>query len=168
MSDRQKATDAEIKTEDIAGLISPLQHRPGALLPILQAIQDVYGYIPGVAVAVVARALRQTRAEVHGVISFYHGFRTSPPGNHVIQVCRAEACQAVGGRALENHARTRLGIEFAQTTPGEEFTLEPVYCLGNCACGPNVRIGDRVHGRVNPKRFDALIDALQTHAVELQ
>ncbi|MEX1058167.1 MAG: formate dehydrogenase subunit gamma [Natronospirillum sp.] len=152
----------------IATLIAPLQSQPGALLPILHAIQDTYGYIPSVAMGVVAKALRQTRAEIHGVVSFYHHFRTQPAGNHVIQVCRAEACQAVGGRELEAHAHQALGIGFHQTTLSEEFTLEPVYCLGNCACGPNIRVGDRIHGRVTPRRFDAVVSALQTHAVEVQ
>lgn len=168
MSDTRKPSGTEVRPDDIAALIAPIQQQPGALLPILHAIQGTYGYIPDIAISVVAKALRQTRAEIYGVISFYHDFRTTPAGSHVIQVCRAEACQAVGGRTLERHARARLGVEFQQTTLGEEFSLEPVYCLGNCACGPNVRIGDRIHGRVTAQRFDALIDALQTHAVEVQ
>lgn len=173
MSDTRKAYETipasdGINTDDIARLIAPFEHLPGALLPILHAIQDAYGYIPGEAIAVVAKALRQTRAEIHGVVSFYHHFRTQPPGSHVIQVCRAEACQAQGGRTLEAHARATLGIDYHQTTLGEEFTLEPVYCLGNCACGPSIRVGDRIHGRVTPKRFDSVVSALQTHAVELR
>jgi len=173
MLDTQKASDwipptDEIKVEDIAELIAPLKHKPGALLPILHAIHGAYGYIPGEAIALVAKALRQTRAEIHGVVSFYHHFRTQPPGIHVIQICRAESCQAQGSRALETHVHQTLGIEYHQTTLSKEFSLEPVYCLGNCACGPNIRVGDRIHGRVTAQRFDHVIAALQTHAVELQ
>lgn len=173
MLDTRKGSDPkppadEVRVGDIANLIAPLQQKPGALLPILHAIQDAYGYIPREAIAVVAKALRQTRAEIHGVVSFYHHFRTQPPGSHVIQVCRAESCQAQGSRALEAHVHQALGIEYHQTTLSEEFSLEPVYCLGNCACGPNIQVGDRIHGRVTPQKFDRVISALQTHAVELQ
>ncbi|WP_104203048.1 formate dehydrogenase subunit gamma [Billgrantia saliphila] len=147
--------------------IDVLKHKPGALLPILHAIQDRCGYVPREAVPIIAESLQLTRAEVHGVISFYHHFRTAPPGRHVMQLCRAEACQARGSRGLENHARATLGIDFHQTTPDREITLEPVYCLGNCACGPSLRIGDRIHGRVTPEKFDRLVDELSVQVLEV-
>lgn len=141
---------------------------PGAMLPTLHAIQDRFGYIPDAAVPMIAEALRHTRAEVHGIISFYHHFRTHPPGRNVIQICRAEACQSVGSRRLEAHARKQLGIDYHQTTPDHEFTLEPVYCLGNCACGPSVRVNDDVHGRMTPEQFDELTDELSATVVEVK
>ncbi|MGQ4877813.1 formate dehydrogenase subunit gamma [Billgrantia sp. LNSP4103-1] len=143
------------------------RHKPGGLLPILHAIQDRFGYIPREAVPPIAESLQLTRAEVHGVISFYHHFRTAPPGRHVVQLCRAEACQARGSRMLERHARETLGIDFHQTTADREITLEPVYCLGNCACGPSLRIGDRIHGRVTPEKFDRLVDELTVQVLEV-
>ncbi len=149
-------------------IIDQLKHKPGALLPILHDIQEELGFVPGEVVPLIAEALGQTRAEIHGVISFYHEFRTHPPGRHTLQLCRAEACQARGSRALEQHAKQRLGVDYHQTTIDGEVTLEPVYCLGNCACGPTVRVGDRIVGRVDPQRFDQLIDELTTVAVELQ
>ncbi|GAB2720739.1 formate dehydrogenase subunit gamma [Halomonas garicola] len=144
-----------------------LKHKPGALLPILHAIQDRFGFIPREAVPIIADTLGQTRAEVHGVISFYHHFRATPPGNHVLQVCRAEACQAVGSRTLEAHAKARLGVDYHQTTADREITLEAVYCLGNCACGPSLRLDDSVYGRVTPESFDALVDELRTQPLEV-
>ncbi|HBP41940.1 MAG: formate dehydrogenase subunit gamma [Vreelandella alkaliphila] len=147
--------------------VDALKHKPGALLPILHALQNRFGFIPEAAVPIIAEALNQTRAEVHGVISFYHHFRTAPPGRHVVQICRAEACQAVGARQLEAHAKTRLGVDYHQTTGDREITLEAVYCLGNCACGPSIRVDDSVRGRVTPEAFDALLDELQTRPLEI-
>lgn len=148
--------------------VDALKHKPGALLPILHAIQSRIGYIPEGAVAIIAEALQQTRAEVHGVISFYHHFRTHPVGSKVIHVCRAEACQAMGGRALEAHIKTRLGVDYHGTTADNEFTLEPVYCLGNCACAPSIRVNDDVHGRITPQKFDRLADKLTTAPLDIQ
>lgn len=147
--------------------IDALKHLPGALLPILHALQDRFGFVPSDAIPLIAESLKTTRAEVHGVITFYHHFRTTPPGRHVVQVCRAEACQAVGGRALEAHVKSRLGVDYHQTTPDREITLEAVYCLGNCACGPSVRVNDEVRGRITPEAFDALMDELQTQPLEV-
>jgi len=147
--------------------VDALKHKPGALLPILHALQDRIGFIPEAAVPIIADALHQTRAEVHGVISFYHHFRTTPPGRHVVQICRAEACQSVGARQLEAHAKARLGVDYHQTTADREITLEAVYCLGNCACGPSIRVDDSVRGRVTPEAFDELIDELQTRPLEV-
>ncbi|WP_165856283.1 formate dehydrogenase subunit gamma [Marinobacter sp. JSM 1782161] len=154
--------------EQIQQEIDAHRHRPGAMLPILHAIQDRFGYVPEAAVPLIAESMRQTRAEVHGIISFYHHFRTRPTGSHVVHVCRAEACQAVGARQLEAHIKGRLGIDFHQTSADNEITLEPVYCLGNCACGPSVRVDDAVHGRVDADTFDRLVDQLTTTAVEVK
>jgi formate dehydrogenase subunit gamma len=130
---------------------------PGGLLPLLHAVQEALGCIPADTVPRLAEGMGLSRAEVHGVITFYHDFRFEPPGKHVIHLCRAEACQAMGARALEAHAKARLGIEFGQTTADGRYTLEPVYCLGNCACSPSLRIGDEVHARVTPEKFDQLV-----------
>lgn len=129
----------------------------GALLPILHAVQDALGYVPEGAVPVIAHDLNLSRAEVHGMLSFYHYFRTQPSGNHVIYLCRAEACQSMGARELEAHVRQRLGVDFHETTADGEFTLEPVYCLGNCACAPSVMVDKTLHGRVDAERFEALL-----------
>ena len=145
------------KEHKIGEIVAEHHRREGPLLPILHAVQDALGYIPEPAVPAIAQALNLSRAEVHGMLSFYHYFRTQPPGKHVIQLCRAEACQAMGARALEAHAKRRLGIDFHATTSDGEFTLEPVYCLGNCACAPSVMIDGDVHGRVDAERFDALL-----------
>jgi formate dehydrogenase subunit gamma len=134
---------------------------PGALLPMLHAIQDDFGYVPEHAVPVIAGALNLSRAEVHGVITFYHHFRQHPPGRHVVQVCRAEACQAAGAAALETHAKKCLGIDFHETTADGAVTLEAVYCLGNCALGPSLRVDDDIVGRVKPERFDDIIAELR-------
>lgn len=148
--------------------VDALKHKPGSLLPILHAIQSRIGYIPEGAVAIIAEALRKSRAEVHGVISFYHHFRTQPVGSKVIHVCRAEACQAMGGRALEAHIKARLGVDYQGTTADNEFTLEPVFCLGNCACAPSIRVDDDIYGRVTPKKFDRLVDEFTTSALEIR
>jgi formate dehydrogenase subunit gamma len=135
--------------------------RIGALLPVLHSIQDKLGFIPAESVPLVARALNLSRAEVQGVIGFYHDFRTEPGGEHLVQLCRAEACQAMGSRELELHVKQRLGIDFGGTTEDGLFSLEPVYCLGNCACAPSVRINDGIHARMTSGQFDRLIDGLE-------
>lgn len=154
--------------ELIQAEIDALKHKPGALLPILHAIQDKFGYVPTEVVPQIGDALNQTRTEIHGVISFYHHFRTSEPGSHTLQICRAEACQSMGSRALEAHAKASLNVDYHGTTADREITLEPVYCLGNCACAPSVRIGDDIHGRVSPEKFDRLVSRLTTRALELK
>lgn len=150
-----------MRTEDvIEQLIEQHRETPGALLPLLHAIQERVGYVPAECVGAIAAGLSLSRAEVHGVISFYHDFRSAPAGRHVLQICRAEACQAMGSRELEEHARRTLGIEFGQTSADGAITLEPVYCLGNCACSPSIRIDNTIHARVDAGRFDALLSAL--------
>lgn len=133
----------------------------GPLLPVLHEIQDKLGYVPSEAEGLLASALNLSRAEVHGVVSFYHDFRNDPPGEHIVQLCRSEACQAMGSRELERHARQRLGVGFGETTKNGLITLEPVYCLGNCACSPSMRINDEIHARVTAESFDQLIGQLE-------
>src|SRR5581483_12335104 len=134
----------------VRGIVSRLKDTPGALLPILHEIQATIGFVPEDAVVIVAEALNLSRAEVHGTISFYHYFRERAPGRHTIHLCRAEACQAMNQRALEAHAKDRLGIDFHGTTGDGAFSLEPVYCLGNCACSPAMMIDGELYGRVTP------------------
>ena len=129
----------------------------GPLLPILHAVQAEYGYVPQAALPAIAYGLNQTKAEIHGVMSFYHDFREAPAGRHVVKLCRAEACQAMGADRLADHARALLGVEFHGTTADGAVTLEPVYCLGLCACAPAALVDGRVVGRVDAARFDALI-----------
>lgn len=145
------------RMDDVKTIIQELKAKPGALLPVLHAIQHYIGYLPDSVVPIIAQEMLLTRAEVHGVISFYHHFHSHKTGKHIVEICRAEACQAVGSRQLEKHAKTSLGIDFAETTPCDNVTLEPVYCLGNCATGPSVRINDTIHGRVTEARFDELM-----------
>lgn len=129
---------------------------PGGLLPALHALLDAFGHVPQAAVALVAEVLNLSRAEVHGVITFYDWFRTEPPGRRVLRVCRAEACQAMGGEALMAHVQQSLGVALHETRADGAVSLEPVFCLGLCGCSPAVMVDDRVYGRVTPDRFDAL------------
>ncbi|MDO6461282.1 formate dehydrogenase subunit gamma [Granulosicoccaceae sp. 1_MG-2023] len=147
--------------EELRTLIDARRDEPGALLPLLHDIQNTFGYINAEAVSLLADALQQTEAEIHGVISFYHQFRTTPPARHRVQICRAEACQARGARSLEAHACKRLGVSMHGMTADQHIQLDPVYCLGNCATGPNVRIDNRLAGRVDAARFDRLMDELE-------
>ena len=142
----------------VQNITTALKDKPGALLPILHAIQDALGYVPAESVPAIAKALNLSRAEVHGVISFYHYFRDTKPGKHTIHLCRAESCQAMGGKLLEKHVKARLGIDFHETTTDGKFSLEPVYCLGNCACSPAMQIGEEIYGRVSANSFDATIN----------
>lgn len=154
------------ETADLDAIIQAHRHLPGATLPILHAIQDAWGYVPDEALPRIATALNLSRAEVQGVVSFYPHFRRTPPGRHVVQVCRAESCLAMGAEALEAHARATLGIDLHQTSADGAVTLEPVYCLGNCACSPAIRVDDDIHGRMSPRRFDALVVELRQTAHE--
>lgn len=143
----------------IEASITSNKNKPGALLPILHGIQDEIGHIPQEAVQVIANELNLSQAEVHGVISFYHYFRQTPPGRHTVQICQAESCQAMGSDALTAHAKKALGVDFHETSADQAFSLEPVYCLGNCACSPAVMIDDDVYGRVTTDRLDQLLAA---------
>ncbi len=155
------AVTAPDAAERIAAILRARQHQPGALLPILHDVQDALGFVPPDAVPAIARALNLSRAEVHGVISFYHHFRDRPAGRHVLQLCRAEACQAVGADALADHAQRELGCGWHQTSADGAITLEPVYCLGQCAVGPALMAGTELHGGVTPARLDALLSVLR-------
>lgn len=150
--------------EGLERILVQFKDRPGPLLEILHAVQTAFGFIPPEAIAPIAERLNLSRAEVHGVASFYHHFRATPPGRHVLQVCRAESCQAVGAQALAEHARARLGVDFHECTPDGRFSLEPVYCLGNCACSPAVMLDGQPYGRVTPERLDALLADADGHA----
>jgi len=148
----------------ITTLIDPLIGLPGATLPMLHAIQDDLGYVPDEAVPLIAERLNLSRAEVHGVLTFYHHYRRHAPGRHVVQICRAEACQSMGARQLEAHAQKSLGCGYHETTADGAVTLEAVYCLGNCACAPAIRVDDEIVGRVTTARFDELIAELKQEA----
>ena len=137
------------------------QGKVGALLPVLHSRQDKLGHVPRQAVQMIAQALGLSRAEIHGVMSFYHDFRGEPAGENIIHLCRAEACQAMGARELEQHVMDRLGIGYGETTANGLVTLEPVYCLGNCACTPSIRVNDDIHARVTAQKFDELINRLE-------
>ena len=140
--------------------IARYRDEPGGLLPLLHAVQAALGYVPPEAVPAIAAGVNLSRAEVHGVISFDHDFRTEAVGAHTLQICRAEACQAMGCRDLEVHAQAALGIGYGETTADGAITLQPVYCLGNCACSPSVRIDDEIHARVDAARLDQLLATL--------
>ena len=142
----------------ISSAIQKYAEIPGGLLPLIHEVQAELGFVPRDSVADIARGMGLSRAEVHGVIGFYHDFHDQPRGRTTISLCRAEACQAMGARQLEAHAKARLGIDFGGTTEDGRFSLEPVYCLGNCACSPSIRIGDDVFARVDADRFDQLLE----------
>ena len=138
-------------------IISGLVGLEGPLLPILHAVQAEWGHVPQGALPVIALSLNISRAEMHGVMTFYHDFREEPAGRHVLRICRAEACQAMGGVALADAAKTRLGVDWHGTTADGAVTLEPVFCLGLCACGPAAQIDGRIVGRVNAARLETLL-----------
>ena len=148
--------DAQI-TETMQSILAKHRDLEGPLLPVLHAVQAEFGFVPDDVIQIVADDLNITRAEVHGVITFYHDFRDAPAGKHVVKICRAEACQAVGGTALSERAFDRLGVGWHGTTPNGNVTLEPVYCLGLCACGPAAMVDGKVVGRVDAKKLDRLL-----------
>lgn len=142
---------------EIDAVIQSQLHLEGPLLPILHALQETYGHVPQAALSRIAEALNITRAEVHGVISFYHDFREVPAGRHVVKICRAEACQAMGANELADATLARLGVAWHGTTANGAVTLEPVYCLGLCACGPAAMLDDQVIGRVDATRMSSFL-----------
>lgn len=144
----------------VVSIVASLKHQRGALMPILRRIQDDLGWVPPESIPLIAHELNLSRAEVHGVVSFYHDFRHEPPGRNIIRICRAESCQAMGAVALAEHARKRCGVDFGGTSVDGAFTLEAVYCLGNCACSPAVVINGELLGRMTPERFDGAISNL--------
>ena len=130
---------------------------PGALLPLLHAIQDDIGYVPEACYPSISKALALSIAEIHGVVTFYHHFRRHQKGKHVLQVCRAESCQAMGSAKLEIEVKKTLGVDYHETTKDGAITLEPVYCLGNCALSPAVMLDDEVYGRMNAEKVAELV-----------
>jgi formate dehydrogenase subunit gamma len=144
--------------------IRKLERLPGALLPILHALQDEFGYIDKAAIPLIASALNLSHAEVYGTISFYHDFRHSPAGKHVLKVCRAEACQSMGCESMIRHVENKLGVQLGETTEDRSFTVDAVYCLGNCALSPAVMLDGKLYGRVSREVADFLIDSAQRHA----
>ena len=151
-------------TNRASSLIQDLQHLPGALLPMLHALQEEFGYIDPAAVPLLAHALNISKAEVHGVISFYHDFRHEPPGRHTLKMCRAEACQSMGCDGVIDHVEKRLGAKLGETTPDGSFSLDAVYCLGNCALSPAVMLDGKPYGRVSAQVADFLIDDVRRRA----
>jgi formate dehydrogenase subunit gamma len=141
-------------------VIAARSGEPGATLPILHDLQAAFGYVPPEAVPMVAQALNLTRAEVHGVVTFYHEYRRHPPGRHVLRLCRAEACQSLGCEPLAAHVRSRLNIDWHGTTSDGAVTLEPVYCLGLCAIGPAALLDGQPLARLDPTRIGAALDSL--------
>lgn len=150
------AGQAEKLQRCVSGALARHAREPGPLLEILHAVQDELGCVPPEAVPLIADGLNISRAEVHGVVSFYHHFRERAPGRYVVQVCRAEACQSMNANALEEYVRGRLRIDFGETTADGRVTLEAVYCLGNCACAPSMMVNGELHGRVTPERAGEL------------
>jgi len=158
---RQQTESAAVSSADTLGRVNAIiaahAQMPGPMLPVLHGIQDALGFIPGDVVPLIAQALNVSRAEVHGVISFYHYFRQQPAAPHVLQICRAEACQAQGSEALAAKAEALLGCAFDGTSADGQFTLEPVYCLGLCACGPNLVLDGDLHARVSDTKLERLL-----------
>jgi formate dehydrogenase subunit gamma len=149
-------------TEAVGQVIDSFGTRPEMLVQILQGVVQRIGWVPEEVIRQLADALNLSRADVHGVVSFYHDFRTTPPGRHIVKICQAEACQAMGSRELTDHAEKTLGVPMHGGN--DEFTLEPTYCLGNCACSPAVMIDSKTYGRVSSDRFDELVAAMQGDA----
>lgn len=150
----------------VAAILHAHGDTPGGLLPILHGIQDTLGFVPAACVPAIAKALNLSRAEVHGVITFYHHFRERPSGCCVVQLCRAEACQAVGAEALAAHAERSLGCGFGETTADGAVSLEAVYCLGQCATGPAAAVDGEPHARLTPARLDALVEVARRRSTD--
>jgi len=152
-------TDSRAWDADFAAaLIAPYLDKEGPLLPILHSLQNGFGYVPAQAVPMVAHALNLSRAEVHGVVTFYHDFRQEPAGRHVLKLCRAEACQSCGGDALAEQAQARLGVRLGETSADGRVTLEPVYCLGLCALAPSAMLDGRMVGRLDDGKLESLME----------
>lgn len=151
-------TDTDAVLAETRAVLATHAGTEGALLPVLQRVQAAFGYLPAAALPEIARGLGLGLAEVQGMASFHHDFRTTPAGRRVIRLCRAEACQASGAQALAAHARARLGIGWGETTADGAVTLEPVFCLGLCACGPAALVDGAVVGRLDAEGFDRLLE----------
>lgn len=140
------------------------RNKPDELIEILHALQHDLGFVPEAVLPTIANALNLSRAEVHGVVTFYHEFRREAPGAHVIKICRAEACQAMGVDKLCDHAEQKLGTGIGGTSKNGKYSIEAVYCLGNCALSPAIMIGEELYGKVDPQRFDAIVATLETES----
>lgn len=158
MSVQQARTGIEART---AALVAELRDLEGPLLPILHGIQDEFGYVPQESLPVIAEALNISRAEVHGVATFYHDYRARPAGRHVLKLCQAEACQSMGSDAIAAQVRQRLGIGFHETAQDGSVTLEPVYCLGLCACAPSAMLDGEVIGRLDADAIEEIVEAVR-------
>jgi formate dehydrogenase subunit gamma len=159
----QKGLDSEPWSEARAkDIIAEHKSLDGATLPILHALQEAFGYVPEAAIPLIADALNLSRAEVHGVATFYHDFRKQPAGKHVLKLCGAEACQAMGGEHIAACAEKKLGIKMGETTGDRQVTLEHIYCLGLCAVAPSGMINGRIVGRLDEKRLDAMLAEART------
>ena len=145
----------------VRAVIAPLKAERGALMPALHAVQREFGCIERRAIPIIADELNLSRAEVHGVLTFYSDFRDAPPGRTLLRICRGEACQSVGAERLVEHASARIGVGLGETTADGEISIEQVFCLGNCAGGPTIMIDGRAYGRVDPERFDTLVHDLE-------
>jgi formate dehydrogenase subunit gamma len=155
------APDSPMNEARILAIVEHHRHRDGPLIEILHEVQAAFGCVPPGAVPVVARALNLSRAEVHGVVTFYHHFRSKAPGRHVLQICRAESCQAAGGDALAARAEQKLGVSLGETTLDARVTLEPVYCLGLCHSSPAAMLDKHVYGMLDEAKLDALVKEAQ-------
>jgi len=154
-------TVSKKELDKVSECIERFKDKPGALLPLMHAIQDNIGYIPEDCYPQIAKAYNHSVAEVHGFVTFYHHFRRHSAGKNVLQICRAESCQSMGSDAIEAYCKQTLGIDYHQTTEDNLITLEPIYCLGNCACSPAVMINDEVIGRVTKEKINDLIKKLK-------
>ena len=150
---------ATIDKQTTSEIVAEYGAKPELLVQILQTITTRFGWVPDATIRQLAEELNLSRADVHGVVEYYHDFRTEEPGKHILKICQAEACQAMGSRKLTEHAKKVLAMSFHDTE--NDITLEPVYCLGNCACSPAIMIDGKTFGRVDEARFNTLIDALR-------
>lgn len=141
----------------VASIVDAMKGMEGPLLPILHAVQGEFGYVPQEALPAIAKGLNLSRAEVYGVVSFYHDYRKQPAGRHVLKVCQAESCQSMGSDAVAASLKQALGIDFHETTPDGRVTLEPVYCLGLCACSPAAMLDGEVIGRIDADRIEEIV-----------
>ncbi len=151
-------TREDYNKETASKIIAGFENRPEMLVQVLHAFMDRFGWISSDAIRQLADELNLSRADVHGVVSYYHDFRTSPAGKHVVKICEAEACQAMGSRDLSEHAKKSLGLDMHESN--DNVTLEPIYCLGNCACSPAIMVDGKTFGRVSAKRFDEIVAAM--------
>lgn len=148
--------------ERASEIIAQHQNEKGAMLPILHALQEVFGCVPLDAEPLIASALNISRAEVHGTVTFYHDYRREPPGRRTLKLCLAESCQAAGGRAVEKRCKEKLGVEMGETTLDRRVTLEPVYCLGLCHSSPAAMLDHDVYGMLDEERLDELLKEAQS------